>query len=563
MEYIKKSFIGGFNQQVDSTRLAENEYSLLINGRNRYDLIQPIKLPAEITDPMFTNGNVQELRAAGSILLIFMDGLCFWKNYNIPNSGFQKVPGLHMAADASLIFTELVPDSNTNNTRIPQAADNRFNTDVNLINSIPPSVAGIVVQDGVSQPQFIDANINARILNNYNAWTLDTSMEYVPIGKQMLWFDGNLYIVNGRFIYRSVTGKPLDFMVIVTNPDGDKLPTEAEGGAINVALTVDFDDITSINKLSTEDDSFFVSTNRASYAVTPDFTPEFLIFGEPVFNNRFLFSSGCISPYSFVDILGDSAFVDFNGLRSFNAVQQLKFEGQNSVFSQKIGPTLQGIVQDYTAAIVFDNYALFAVNTIYGRAIIVYDTLHQVFSAIDIYPGIGQIKKFEEVKTIFGRRLFFSTVDNKIYEAFAGKTSTCSVYVGDFTTDDPNKEQKARDLELVFINILEGGMINASIYTDKRLEHTLDDAFNDPAAILPFPVPPPFAPANTDTVKISNFNFASKTTIGWRLGAFISWDFNAALSHVKLSSNDDPNEQAVSSQARQFVKSKNFLNKHN
>jgi len=75
--------------------------------------------------------------------------------------------------------------------------------------------------------------------------------EYVPVGKQMLWHDGILYVVspNGKQIFRSVTGRPLDFMVNIT-PSGDKDPLEAVGGASSVSHSVDFEPITSINRLS-------------------------------------------------------------------------------------------------------------------------------------------------------------------------------------------------------------------------------------------------------------------------------------------------------------------------
>ena len=72
MEFIQKSFVGGLNQQVDATRLSDNEYPLLINGRNRYDLVTPIKLPEEIIDSNLVPGNVQGIYAAGNILFIFM-----------------------------------------------------------------------------------------------------------------------------------------------------------------------------------------------------------------------------------------------------------------------------------------------------------------------------------------------------------------------------------------------------------------------------------------------------------------------------------------------------------
>src|ERR1041384_973676 len=105
--YIQNSFIGGLNQAVNSTRIKEDEFVVLINGRNRYDVIAPIKLPLLINDPAFPQGvdiNYQGVIAAGSFLVVFINGLAFFKNYNVPASNFQQVPNFLMSRDASIIY---------------------------------------------------------------------------------------------------------------------------------------------------------------------------------------------------------------------------------------------------------------------------------------------------------------------------------------------------------------------------------------------------------------------------------------------------------------------------
>ena len=213
IEFNRKSFLGGLNQQVDATRLAEDEYPLLINGRNRYDVLQPVQLPKQIIDSTIGNRRVQGAYAVGSILIVFAGGLAFYKDQNYPNANYNQINGFNMSANVAIIYAELVPISTLNYTRIPQTAG-QANTDIKLTTPIKASPAGLVVQDGINQPYLIDANMEARPLNKYDAWGLE-NREYVPIGTQMIYVGGILYVVDGSLILRSVTGRPLDFMVII------------------------------------------------------------------------------------------------------------------------------------------------------------------------------------------------------------------------------------------------------------------------------------------------------------------------------------------------------------
>ena len=119
-----------------------------------------------------------------------------------------------------------------------------------------------MVQDGINQPWLIQLNeliniLTARKLNTYNQWSNVSSgansREYVPIGKQMMYLNSILFIVapNGRSIYRSVSGRPLDFMVNI-DVDGKKVPSEIIGGAASVSFAADFDEITCITPVATE-----------------------------------------------------------------------------------------------------------------------------------------------------------------------------------------------------------------------------------------------------------------------------------------------------------------------
>lgn len=560
-KFIQQSFVGGINQQVDTTRIADNEYPLLINARNRYDVIEPILGPNLLSDTVFPiGGRYQGCIAAENILVVFVSGQAFFKDWTLPNSHFALIPGFQMSATADLIYAVLVPKSYLNYTREKDNDTDVSNGEVNFLNPIDPSPQGIVVQDGLNQPWFISTTMTARVLQNYSQWTVDGEREYVPVGHQMLFHNGVLYVVSSdrTQIFRSVTGRPLDFMVNITSPNGDKESLEQDGGAQTVSHSVDYDPITAIAPLNSDDGSFYVSTARSSYAVTPDF--EELIFGEPTFINRFLFSAGCISPFAIVEMLGDYAFVDFNGLRSFNAILQTKNEGRNTPFSKKLGPILQSIQQDYVAAVNSDNYAIFAVNTIYGRAIIYFDTLLNCFSSIDLYTGVGQIRQFAEIKTSVGKRLFAIT-EGALYELFAGEEyAGAALYVGDWCSNDPEVDQRPSLLKIVVIDAEEAGTISASSYVDRKFNNVISEPvkLTNSTELTP-PITPPFGQQTADTVQTITFDFG-RALQGWKIGFFIEWNFKCKISHVSLESSMEANTNSVQTQGRMYSRNKAVLN---
>jgi len=560
--YIQQSFSGGLNQEIDSTRLSRNEYPLLINGRSRYDVITNIRLPLQIDD--LAGAKYQNITAADHILFIFVDGKPYFKDLDYPGSGFQPVNAPSLSPNVNTIFTELVPASYNNFQRSLQKTNNNRNSDVILTSNINQTPHALIAQDGVSQPIAIFDTMSGRELKRYAEWNLE-DREYVPVGNQMLYNDGILYIVSKdkRRIYRSITGRGLDFMVnIMPGDEGNRWPDEIDGSTETVSHAVDYDEISSINRLTTDDGSFYVSTKKSSYAVVPFYNFEDLVFGEPTFGNRFLFSAGSISPFGFIELLGDAAFQDFNGLRSFNAILQLKNEGSNSPFSKRVGPILQGIQQDNTAAVNFDNYALFACNTIYGRGIIVYDTLSETFVAVDIYPGISQIKQFAEVKNSAGERfLFFITTDNKLYQAFAGEISTTRLLVGEWCSNDPKLEQRWNQLKLVFIDCKAQSNVNVKTFIDRKLNLNLNQvllqATNNTTNTIPIDIP--YGTSLVDNVQILSFDIA-RACQGWKAGFLISWDMEATLSHVGLVTTIEQNINSVTTQAKQYNRNLNLIN---
>lgn len=535
--YFQQSFLGGMNMQLDPTRLAANEYPLLINGRNRFDTVQPI--PSTVKSLNLPMGNkIQGIYAAGNFLLTFIDGKAYFRDVS-QSQVFNLIPGLQMSIDADVVFAELVPASTVNFQRVP-AIDTR-NSDIKLTSAVTGTPQAVVVQDGVSTPWLILSDLTVRPAKNYNDWDSSdlTKREYVPIMRQMLWQDSILYGVSPdkKFIYRSVSGRPLDFMVNI-DKDGNKLPNEADGGAQSVAFAVDYDDITALNRLNTPNGSFFISTRKNSYIVTPNYDDQ--LFGEPTFDSQFLFSTGCLNNFSMIDILGDSALIDFAGVRSFNAILQTFNEGRNAPFSLKVAPLFRNVIQTVTAAIEFDNFGLFAVNTIFGPAVLVYDTITKNFVGIDIYANLGgdTIKQFAEVKTTnTTRKLFFITSGNELYEAFGDPVNfeNCQLYLGEWCSNDPKVEQKAELLKLIYTDVRSSGNITITPYIDREANTPQTQPIVKTSDTPVFPVTPPFAPVNSDNVKNVAFPL-DLVYSGWKVGFFIVWDFDATLSHVRLES---------------------------
>lgn len=520
----------------DATKLAPNEYFFGQNIRTRYNEVTPIKLPLEITDPVFPiGGNFQGVYGAGSYLAVFIDGEAYVRNFSVPNSSFFKVAGLLLTPAAPQIWAELVPLSTMDLKRIPKTVNK--NDGVNLTSSINSLPAALVVQDGIKQPWLIFANGTAREAAKYSDWT-DANREYVPIGTMMLYNDGILYIVSpdGKELFRSVTGRPLDFMVNI-DAAGNKLATELDGGASSVSYKIDFDSITSLNRIGGKEGGFFLSTSKSSYLVQPSFNVT--IFNEPTFINSFLFTTGPLNPFSLVEVLGDTVFIDIGGVRSFNAIAQFQIEGANSPFSAKVSPLFRGITQSLTASITFDNYALFGVTTTFGGGVLVYDMLLERFVSLDRYFPLAPttlIQQFAELKIGATHRVFFITSDNKLFEAFAGLTAEAQIILGEFASKNPRIEQNPSYLNLVFSDSEEAGTVYATAYVDRILSLTLSDTV--PASFVnTSPLILPFGTYTDDSSQNIAFNFG-RAAQGWKAGFLVKWAFQANLTYARYEARE-------------------------
>lgn len=554
--YNQKSFSGGMNQQSDSTRLGETEYPLLINGRNRFDVISPIKKPRLVTAGLPASGIAQGIASAGSYAIVFIGGVAYYKDYSVDNSVFQPLPNFP-PLDPSVywVYTALVEGSTINYKRVPVTG--AVNGSITLTSRIQSLPRAMVVQDGVSRPKVIFPDGTSRDAQTYAQWDDAGNREYVPVGTVMCFADGILYIVAGDYLLRSITGRPLDFMVNIRS-DGSKEPLESDGSAYTVAHRVDYDDITALFKLSTDDGGLLSCSTKASTKVIPYFDQT--IFAEPTFINQFLFATGANNHVSCVEGLGDTYVIDAVGIRSFNSILNTKNEGENTPFHQRVSKIFKNIVQDVTCCINFDDYIFFAVKTVYGYGVAVFDTITNAWTGVDLYDGVGAIKQFCEVKTGTAKKLLFITVDNKVYEAFSDDTyETTKLYIGDWCSNDPRIEQKPFNLHVVLRDAVTAGTFRASIFVDNKLEKTLSESVAANTDANDYPLVIPFGSGNHDTIRNLTFDFA-RAKRGWKLGYLLEWDFQCDLTHVSATTSQEEDIQSTEMAAKRFTSSKSILN---
>ena len=433
---------------VDDTRLGEDEYKFAKNIRNRFGTLEGIKNVNDISSDIgaFTsNPPIQKVYSIGEFVFLFFDGGCKYRKPLNPDSTWAVLWSGGTMDRSAEIFVQAVPASTQNFLR-KETSVAGASLELDTENPVQRTVASIIVQDGISQPRVIELTggyATDREAKTYAEWVdgTYTSREYIPIGRQMAFFNNKLFVISpdGTEIYHSVSGRPMDFIVAITNAghkikdDAGVTAVESIGGAAATSYTVGYNEVTALSVLNNE--ALFISTKGGSYSVTLDYS--FTLFAEPMFKKQFLFTANSINQHSFVDLLGDFAFIDPEGLRSFNAVMQSKNEGRNSIFSLKVARLFKGVVQDIKkcSAIIFDDYALFACNTIFGHGILVFDTLTKQFVSFDQLTddsnaNIGPIMDFAKVETNNKRELFAITHGTQCKSATINNESGYSIGSG-------------------------------------------------------------------------------------------------------------------------------------
>lgn len=527
-EILQLDFSGGIQSGGHPAKIPDNAYYFLQNARTREGGIEAIKKPKKITSGIPEEAKLQGIYCVGNYMVLFADGKALFKDLTQDDSiPFTTIPFFEMSSTVDFIYAQAVPYSSMDFLR---KAGSSIDAPTTLISSnISGTPACVVCQDGINQPQLIFPNATSRAAQLYEEWGLD-SREYIPVGKQMCVADVKLYVLSpdGKQIYQSVSGRYLDFVVNITS-------TGAKGGdATTTSHSVNFNQLNAITTVSGNDVSnFFVGSALSSHLVVPDINNT--IFGEPKFRNIGVLPTGPLNQFSYVDILGDSVIIDSKGLRSVNATQQLLTESNNDIFSTPVFPFFTKVVQDITCVGAFDNYIHFAVKTVYGYGILIYDLSTKAFISFDQFEGVGAIKQFSEAKVGGVYKLYFITADNELYEAYASEeTATAVLHGKELCKFKPKEQLQFKEGRVQFTNIISSGIINASAMVD-RSEYSLGErsVIGEPKELgSPYPL-------NTGDGNVAApFIFTnSPIPLGYSIGFRISWNFDGELQSISFEAD--------------------------
>ncbi len=543
MQFSQSSFIGGMNNQLDPTKVPAmgNSYFLGINVRNREDVLDPIKSPLDLSNSI-PSGKFQGLYGAGTYLLLFIDGIPYIRNVLDFNTGFRALNTPAMSATVDYIYTEFVPAATLGYLRVKNTTNNNVQFDIESDEPFLSSQQGAIYQDGINRPRLlVDNSYDVEELQDYAAWTLQ-SREYVPVVKQMLYYSSILFAIDGNRIVRSVSGQPTNFVVPILE-DGSKVSSAEEvGGAPATSKNVDFEDLTSIRAVPS-DNILAVTTLNKTFLVSLNLEESLQIFSEPRLDVFPIAAIGAVNQFCFADMGGNTGIISTNGIYSFNSASILKQESNNDPVSGVISRLFKlsddlYVTQDYPCAFEYGSeYALFAVNTIYGRGVLIYDKILAKFVSLDIYEGISQIKMFASVVVEGRRRLFFITTDNKFYEAFAGATvEEAGVLVGEWCSNDPMVDQNPMMLRLIFTECEQTGTVTVTPIVNRQEFTPKTEVLKQNTTTKTLPMSIPFGGSSNNTAQNVSFNLFGTIASGWKVACMINWDCKAKLTHISLTS---------------------------
>lgn len=589
-EYNQNLFSGGMVLFGDDTQIGPNQYRIGFDLTNRNGILDTVR--ASQKDSAAPVGLKQECVTFGNYIILFVAGAAYYRYYT--SIGWTRIIGFKMSPTAPRYWTCQIPVATTNYYRLaitttisgqafPDATAG-INT-LQVAGASAGNLPGLLVQDNINQPQFIflsGAGVpTVRTTQTFSQWSLTftdahnttiapngDNREYVPIGNVMAWANGILFITSQDFskIYRSVSGRPLDFVVNVTSALATTGTfTQTPGGDANTtAYSVGVGGITCIRPLATG--GIFVSASGANFAVTLNTNATAPTeFGEYTFIRTFLFLAPCLSDRTVIDTLGDTRFISLTGIVSFNAVQQLQNEGRNSPFSYNIqnvfGSDTDPVIQDATvsAAILYDNYELYAVNTIFGFAIAKYDTIGQCWTSFDVQQTGGKAIKILAKIELSVQRLFAITEDDELYTLYIGPDETtaqfrtagiCSgiLYANNnVRLSNPRTEVQLRDVRFIVNNIKKDTLVTFTPYVNNRqtkigtLEKTL--LYSTPT----YPSDSSTALPDVDTELTNSIFTTPNCPQGWKVFGVFTWNEGSftqfSMQLMDLTPMNPPNSQ--------------------
>lgn len=556
--YNQKTFSDGLYFYGSDLKIPDNGYQWLLNGRTRDANVKPIS--KHIQDNKAPVGLKQCIATLGNIKLLFVAGKAYYQLFG--TTAWIQLGFFSMNPSVSKIYTCLVPAS-VNNFKRELNADNNIYSDVQSSPSstVNGSISGLVVQDGITQPWFIYLNqtnntVLARQLFNYNQWsnTNDTLKEYVPIGTFMMFMNQKLFIVarDGRSVYHSITGRPIDFMINVDS-DGNKNVLEASGGASSISFTFDFNQITGIY-ISNASDIFIYTTNQNIRLIQFDYTNT--IFDEPTYREAMpSIPYGGVNDKACIELGGDEIIIDKTTIVSFNAVNQQKIEAKNTVFSKMLTTILKDIVQTTKVCVGrFDDYVLFSIQSTFGPIIAVFDVVQNLWVSFDI-TGAVRVKEFALLHTEGTKQIFCITYDNEVFELFGSETEgeVCTFRTRAYARDELSW-QKSQSLVLNFAGGLPTDNVRVIEYVDEKYSAELVRPLRVEELGILYPVRPPVIMPNEVLPFPIKFDFA-RGLQGRKIVFIIIWSGTATLEELELITTDI-NSETSSQQRNESAKAK-------
>jgi hypothetical protein len=511
--YSQSDFSGGLFTQFDATKTPRNSYPLALDVQMRRNVVKPRNRHAKQVTP---EGEFHGLYAVGSQLYLFVAGEAYVRDV-ASDIYFNEISGW-TAIDSSIrVYAERLPITfNLFNRRATsvEVTTLYFNT------SIAAYPECLWVGNGRDAEQVIYPDGTAEIIGDYDAWS-QNDPSYVPIGTVRVFTADKGFVMSpdGLKLYTSVTGRPTDYVIQIDNA-GNKV---SDANSFYTGISAE-----TVTALKAADNGTVIATTAfGTFTITPDYNTTF--YGEPFLRVRPLFPVGAVNDRSFVNLNGDVAFISFTGIHTFNQTRQDRVESSNAPLGRKIFGLLANPQSD-TCAVDFDDNALFAVNTIYGRGVMVYDNSLEQFTSLDL--SFGHVTQFAVVNDpVLGPRLFFINAANELYEAYADDTKLAGrIYIGDFTAAGSGIDSRIDSVFLTFTNILAGGQVKCSLWIDG--ENRGEQVQTVTASDLPAgdDAIPRIDVLNTQQLQ---FNFSAQNE-GARIGVWIEWDADMELSTVSL-----------------------------
>jgi len=550
-----ESFAGGLRRNVDPTKLTEDQYPLLVNARSRYGTLKPIKLPLKIDE--FPTGLMQGCYAQDNLVIVFCMGEAYLKDFKVGTSSFKRLKDFSLSSTSDYIFAEAVPSSFFNFDRWAVEDTTGLRT---ITTFSSPSPACIVCQDGIHIPQLLFSSGGIRNARKFQDWNTPDDREYVPVMRNMLYHDGILYGVSPdkKRIFRSVSGRALDF-VIAVNDKGEKLTDNLfTEEADRMAIHVNNAEITCLSKLNLAPSHpdfgspFLVGTTQGTYKIEPNIAQ--LQFGEPTFRIIPSFPTAPLNQWSLSFARGDLHFIDETGLRSQSFLESSGVVSKDDALSASIYTLFENVKQVATADTFFDNYSFFAVTTIYGYGIVLYDNLRQCFEAIDIFPELtSPIKMFCQTNIDGIKTLYFCTSDG-FYQYFgSATTATWQYYTKEFTAEDPLTEMKIIRFRVVLQDILEDGILSANAICDRKKEASLSVTLSKNLDAPIYPIEIPFGQSDNDTTVNHSFVPQSSKQSD-KIGYLVSGNFMCEITSFHLHTENKESKTPVEQSSKNYIR---------